>query len=168
MIERRTDHITRKRVSEMSPEDMRRALLVSEKTGLPNRRAFDEGKAVPWVAMADVNGLKALNDHHGYAAGDVLIQRIAHVLLEVKLDAYHNQGDEFLCKGESFQELNKKLLTAQEILRNQPFAVRSINDLIAEIKGASFCYGIGTNLAEAEKSLKSQKEIRRQLENDKV
>ena len=168
MMERRTDHVTRKRVSEMSPEDMRRALLVSEKTGLPNRRAFDEGATAPWVAMADVNGLKALNDHYGYAAGDVLIQRIAHVLLEAKLDAFHNQGDEFLCKGESFQELNQKLLVAQQILRNQPFAVRAMNDLITEIKGAGFCYGIGTNLKEAEKSLKSQKEIRRQLENDLI
>ena len=29
MIERRTDNVTRKRVAEMSPEEMRRALLVS-------------------------------------------------------------------------------------------------------------------------------------------
>jgi hypothetical protein len=49
MIERRTDNVTRKRVAEMSPEEMRRALLVSDKTDLPNRRAFEEGKAAPWV-----------------------------------------------------------------------------------------------------------------------
>jgi hypothetical protein len=44
MIERRVDHATRKRVSEMSVEEMRQALLVSEKTGLPNKRAFDESE----------------------------------------------------------------------------------------------------------------------------
>jgi len=43
MVERRVDHAKRKRVAEMSPEEMRHALLVSDKTGLPNRRAFDEG-----------------------------------------------------------------------------------------------------------------------------
>jgi hypothetical protein len=34
MIERRIDHAKRKRVSEMSLEEMRQALLVSGKTGL--------------------------------------------------------------------------------------------------------------------------------------
>jgi len=58
-----------KRVAEMSPEEMRRALLVSDKTDLPNRRAFDEGKASPWVAISDVNGLKALNDERLFRRG---------------------------------------------------------------------------------------------------
>jgi len=59
----------------MTPEEMRSALLVSEKTGLPNRRAFDEGKASPGVAMSDVNGPRIMNDNYGYSAGDILIQR---------------------------------------------------------------------------------------------
>ena len=83
MIERRIDHFRRKRVSEMSPDEMRRALLECEKTGLPNRRAFDEGNLSPWIAMCDVNWLKTLNDEFGYSAGDVLIGRFeigrAHV-----------------------------------------------------------------------------------------
>jgi hypothetical protein len=70
MIERRIDHVTRKRVSEMSPEEMRRALLISQKTGLPNRRAFDEGRPSAFVAMSDVNGLKAMNDKYGYNTGE--------------------------------------------------------------------------------------------------
>jgi len=51
MQDRRIDHSTRKRVAEMSSEEMRLALLTSEKTGLPNRRAFDEFKTAPFVAM---------------------------------------------------------------------------------------------------------------------
>jgi hypothetical protein len=47
MIERRVDHARRKRVSEMSREEMRQALLVSEKTRLPNKRAFDECEPSP-------------------------------------------------------------------------------------------------------------------------
>jgi GGDEF domain-containing protein len=159
MIERRTDHVTRKRVSEMTPEEMRQALLVSEKTGLPNKRAFDEGRLSPWVAMSDVNGLKALNDEFGYSAGDILIRRFAEVLAGVGLDAYHDKGDEFIFKGESDEELNEKLSQAQTLLRNEPFAVCGMDGRIASLPGADFCFGIGPNLEEAERSLKHQKRL---------
>lgn len=162
MTDRRVDHLTRKRVAQMSPEDMRRALLVSEKTDLPNRRrSFDEGEVSPWVAMSDVNGLKALNDKLGYSAGDTVRRRFAEVLVSVGLDAYHDKGDEFLCKGQSFQELNFKLSQAQLIFGQQPFAVLGVDGRIATIPGADFCFGIGTDLKEAEVSLKRQKELRK-------
>jgi len=105
MTDRRTDHVTRKRVAEMTADEMRRALLTDHKTGLPNRRAFDESEPSPNVALSDVNGLKALNDRFGYEAGDILIQRFADVLVSVGLDVYHDKGDEFICKGKSFHEL---------------------------------------------------------------
>jgi len=162
MTERRKDQVTRKRVAEMSPEEMRRALLVSDKTGLPNRRSFDEGEVSPWVAMGDVNGLKALNDEFGYSAGDALIRRFAEVLVSVGLDAYHDKGDEFLCKGKSYQDLNNKLSQAQRILRQQPFPVLSVDGgRITTIPGAEFCFGIGPDTREAEIRLKHQKELRK-------
>lgn len=160
MIERRIDDARRKRIAEMSPEEMRYALLVSEKTGLPNRRAFDEGEASAFVAMADLDRLKALNDRFGYAAGDVLISRFAELLVTVRLDAYHFQGDEFVCKGGSFQELNEKLCRARQMLRGQPFAVCGLDGRVTSIPGADYCFGIGTNLTEAERTLKGQKELR--------
>jgi len=158
MIERRADHLRRKRVAEMSPEEMRRALLISEKTGLPNRRAFDEGGTGEWIAMVDVNGLKKLNDEFGYAAGDLLICRLAEELTRAGLDAYHDKGDEFLCRGNSYRELDKQLGIARKRLREEPFVVLGINGRVATLPGADFCYGIGTNLQEAERSLKNQKE----------
>jgi GGDEF domain-containing protein len=161
MTERRIDYLTRKRIAEMSAEEMRVALLVSDKTGLPNRRAFDEGAASPFVAMSDVNGLKALNERFSYSAGDILIGRFAEVLTSVGLDAYHNHGDEFLCKGQSYQELSLKLSQAQQLLRQQPFPVCGLDGRIATIEGADFCFGIGTNLKEAEVSLKHQKELQK-------
>jgi len=161
MTERRIDHTTRKRIAEMSPEEMRRALLTSEKTGLPNRRAFDEKEPSQFVAMLDVNGLKSLNDHYGYEAGDILIRRLADTLVGVGLDAYHDKGDEFFCRGDSLAELNTKLSEAQQLLRNEPFVVPSIqNGRLTTIEGADFCFGIGTNPMEAEQSLKHQKELR--------
>jgi GGDEF domain-containing protein len=161
MTERRVDHARRKRVSEMSPEEMRHALLVSEKTGLPNRRAFDEAPLSPWVAMCDCNGLKAMNDTYGYRAGDTLIQRLAEVIKEVGLDAYHNQGDEFIIRGESYRDLHAKLGEAELRLRCNPFVVHSMNDKVVPINGTVFSYGIGSTLKEAETSLKHQKELRR-------
>jgi GGDEF domain-containing protein len=145
----------------MSPEEMKRALLVSDKTGLPNRRAFDEGEVSPFVAMSDLDGLKALNDGISYSAGDTLIRRFAEVLVSVGLDAYHDKGDEFLCKGKSYPELNNRLSEAQLILREQPFPAFSVDGRITTIPGAEFCFGIGTNLEEAELSLKHQKELRK-------
>jgi GGDEF domain-containing protein len=168
MIDRRVDHLTRKRVSEMSPEEMRVALLVSEKTGGPNRRAFDEGRASQFVAMSDVNGLKVMNEQFSYSAGDILIRRFAEVLASVGLDAYHDKGDEFLCKGESYQELNLKLAEAQQRLREQPFVVCGLDDRITKIEGADFCFGIGTNLDEAESSLRHQKELQRLAERKAI
>lgn len=161
VIERRIDHVKRKRVAEMSPEEMRRALLVSDKTGLPNRRAFDEEGESPWTAMIDVNGLKALNDGFGYAAGDILICRLAELLVGAGLAAYHDKGDEFLCKGKSFEELHTKLSGVRRLLKEQPFVVPSLDGRVARLPGADFCYGIGTNLREAEQSLKHQKELQR-------
>jgi GGDEF domain-containing protein len=134
---------------------------LSDKTDLPNRRAFDEGKASPWVAISDVNGLKALNDEYGYSAGDALIRWFAEVLVRVGLDAYHDKGDEFLCKGKSYQDLNNKLSKAQRILRQQPFPAVAVDGRITTIAGADFCFGIGIDLKAAEVSLKHQKELRK-------
>lgn len=106
--------------------------------------------------------MKAVNDQHGYKAGDVLIQRLADSLVRVGLDAYHNQGDEFLCKGNSFSDMNHKLAQAQKILQ-EPFVVRSVDDRITSIVGADFCFGIGINLKDAEQSLKHQKELTKTL-----
>jgi len=145
----------------MSVEEMRQALLVSEKTGLPNKRAFDESGPSAFVAMGDVDGLKRLNDQFGYAAGDVLIQRLADTLVEVDLEAYHDKGDEFIIKGSSFAELNEKLLKAEKIMKTSPFVVHSMSDKITPIDGTQFSFGIGTNLKEAETSLKHQKELRK-------
>src|SRR5215469_6596275 len=161
MVESRIDHAKRKRVAEMSPEEMRLALLVSEKTGLPNRRAFDEAEPTTWVAMCDCNGLKAMNDKYGFRAGDTLIQRLAEVMEEVGLDAYHNQGDEFLVLGDSYRDLDAKLGETERRLRSNPFVVHSMHDVVVPINGTVFSYGIGCTLKEAETSLKHQKEIRK-------
>jgi GGDEF domain-containing protein len=162
MTERRTNHLTRKFVAEMSQKAnkaKRRAGSASDQTGLPNRRAFNEGKSSPFVAMSDVYSLKKTNHRFGHVAGDLLIRRLAEVLTSVGLDAYHDLGGMFLCKGESHQELNLKLSQAQQIVRQESSPVREDSG-VTTIQEVEFCFGIGTTLEEAEHSLNQQKQLR--------
>ena len=68
----------------MSLEEMRRLLLTSAVTGLPNRRAFEEAGSAPAVAMSDLDGLKAINTY-GYAVGDAVLRAKADAILEEQL-----------------------------------------------------------------------------------
>jgi two-component system cell cycle response regulator len=65
--------------------------LTDPLTGLPNRRAVEawvtrqlEGAArhgFPlWVAMADVDRFKSVNDTHGHDAGDFVLKKVAEIL----------------------------------------------------------------------------------------
>src|SRR5208282_5140739 len=66
-------------------ESARHVLLISTLTGLPNRQAFDEGKASPFVAMVDVDLMKTFNDYYGQIAGDAVLRRLAKILMGVGL-----------------------------------------------------------------------------------
>lgn len=155
--ERRIALEKRRRVAEMSPEEMRRELLTSAVTGLPNRRAFDEAGAPAAVAMSDLDGLKAVNDHYGYDAGNAFLMAKAAVLQEVGLEAYHDKGDEFLYCGQNLKDLEAKLEAARHILKGRAVVVRRDNGSTLRFIGADFSYGIGKDMAEAESHLKSQK-----------
>src|SRR6202158_2637517 len=136
-------------------EPVRRVVLISALTGLPNRQAFDEGRASPFVAIADVDLMRVFNDVYGQIAGDALLCRLAKILIAVGLDAYHHQGDEFLCKGESREELNAKLSQARQIFR-ESFQVYA-EGRIQTIEGTDFSFGIGTSLEEEEAALSEAK-----------
>ncbi len=163
--ERRVNSVERKRISEMSPQEMQRELLTSPVTGMPNRRAFDEAQHTPAkaVAMSDADGLKAINDRFGYDAGNELLKAKAEALKEAGLEAYHEKGDEFLYRGASPEELSLKLENARSILRNREIAVTMKDGSVKRFKGADFSHGTGTDLAAAEQGLKAHKSEREAL-----
>jgi GGDEF domain-containing protein len=113
---RRFDSERRRRVAEMSLEEVRRELLTSEVTGLPNRRAFAEAGTSTAIALSDLDGLKALNKL-GYAGGDAILRAKADALFAAGLDAYHDKGDEFLSRAVNADELQARLECARTILR---------------------------------------------------
>jgi GGDEF domain-containing protein len=161
--DRRTNLAQRKRIDQMSIEELRKELLTSDKTGIPNRRAFDDAQhsqASPAVAMSDADGLKALNDKFGYEAGDELLRAKADALKEAGLDAYHEKGDEFLYRGENPEDLKTKLDKAREILRNRVIEVKMKDGTTKRFKGADFSYGTGKDLTESESGLKQHKSAR--------
>ena len=161
-IDRRQNSALRKRIAEMSPDELRKTLLTSDVVDLPNGRAFDEAERdhpAPAVAMSDADGLKAFNDKFGYAAGDALLKAKAEALKEAGLEAYHEKGDEFLYRGESPEDLRAKLDKAREILREKTFPVTADGKQMT-LKGVDFSYGTGANLHEAEAGLKQHKSER--------
>jgi len=154
--ERRVAVEERRRVAQMSPEEMRRELLTSEVTGLPNRRAFDEAGAALAVAMCDVDGLKALNNY-GYEAGNAVLKAKADALREAGLEAYHDKGDEFLCRGTQIKALVARLERARATLRGRLILVERADGSTLSFTGADFSYGVGKDIDEAEFGLKRHK-----------
>ena len=154
--ERRVALEKRRRVSEMSVEEMRRELLTSQVTGLPNRRAFDEAGPAPAVAIADMDGLKALNNY-GYDVGNALLLAMAGVLRQVGLVAFHDKGDEFLCRGFETENLRSKLESARSLLRDRAVVIRRADGSTLNVVGADFSYGVGQDLYQAELALRKHK-----------
>lgn len=154
--ERRVALTKRRLVAQMSPEEMRRELLTSEVTGLPNRRAFDEAGAALAVAMSDVDGLKALNKY-GYEVGNAILKAKAEALRESGLEAYHDKGDEFLYRGNDKNQLAANLERARAILRKRTILIELADGSTRPITGADFSYGVGQDIHEAESRLRSHK-----------
>lgn len=136
-------------------EPVRRVVLISALTGLPNRQAFEDAKATPFVALVDVDLMRLFNDVYGRIAGDMLLRRFAKILLSVGLDAYHDHEDEFLCRGESREELTTKLSQARRVFR-EGFELYA-DGRIQTIEGTDFSFGIGVTQEERQAALREAK-----------
>lgn len=158
--ERRSDSELRKRISEMSPEEMRKMLLTSDVVDLPNKRSFQEDQhfsPMAFVGRSDADGLKAFNDKFGYEKGDELLRAKADALKEAGLNAYHEKGDEFLYRGNNQKEIEGRLEKARQILRNKVFDVTLDDGTHLRLKGVDFSYGIGKDLKEAKRGQDAHK-----------
>ena len=137
-------------------EAPRPAVLVSALTGLPNHQAFDASEAREFVAIINVDCMNLFNESFGQIAGDALLKQLAKVLVEARLDAYHAQGDEFLCKGQSAKELKAKLARASQALQTSLEVYR--DGRMQNVEGVDFSFGIGPTLKEASVALHSAKQ----------
>ena len=84
-------------------------------TGLLNRHAYyadvaNDTKSITALISIDMNGLKAINDNEGHAAGDEAISTLAmcfNKALKFKHSAYRTGGDEFviICRKSTEQDV---------------------------------------------------------------
>jgi len=124
-----------------SKEDESRARLRAlhdAATGLPNRSLFDDrlnhaislAQRRHWtlaVMFLDLDRFKSINDQHGHAAGDVVLKKVAHRLLQHARDedtVCRNGGDEFLYLLVNPQGLENVERIARHIVTNIAVPIR--------------------------------------------
>lgn len=170
ITERRSDMESRKRVSEMSREEMERSLLTSETAGIPNKRAYNEAlanasdKAKPQrketQVFSDFDGLKWVNDNIGHAAGDAFIRAKAKAIKELGLEGYHLGGDEFAIQFDNPKQAKSAMKQLREKLENAKIEVEFPDGTKHQYTGARFSYGIGQDTKKADSALRAQKQRR--------
>lgn len=158
--ERRTHPTERKKVSEMTHEELRYALLTDHLTETNNRRAYEEAAKLPIQASVDVDSLKWVNDNLGHAAGDELLKTVAAALKAQTGETYHISGDEFIVQGRTVRAVNVALKAAQEALRSAKLEATDQAGNKTVLNGVGFSYGTGKTLAVAEEGLHAAKASR--------
>jgi diguanylate cyclase (GGDEF)-like protein len=160
--ERRQNSEQRRRVSEMSPEEMQKALLEHPLTGLPNKRAFDENAGnYSHFGFTDLDNFKWFNDTFSHTEGDKVLRAVGEVIKSVAPDTFHISGDEFILAGHDPADIGAKLENISEQLSKTPIELTDSHGTTVIIDGVGMSYGIGRNKDEAEVGLHGHKEERR-------
>lgn len=165
--ERRKDVTRRKLISEMSPEEMKKELLVNPVTGIPNKRAYQESETTDLEkgitkpkAYIDVDSLKYVNDFAGHAAGDELLQAVAKEISGITPDSYHISGDEFIIRAKTEAEARKLADKLNEKLSEVELEFTNDKGEKYTYKGLGVSYGVHKEEKEADRLLRKHKEER--------
>lgn len=168
--DRRQDVSMRRKVDEMSQDEMRRALLTSELTGIPNKRAFEERvQANPndHVLYGDLDDFKALNTKYGHEGADQILRGVGAIKAEIAkrmgVAAYHRSGDEFLATHADDAKLKAYGKSVQEALAGATFEITKPDGTVVEHKNVGFSYGTGKDVKLAESKSDEQKAERKRL-----
>lgn len=121
--ERRADISKRKKISEMSEDEMRAELHTSDVTGIKNRRAYEDTDRKPVQVSIDADALKWVNDNMGPEAGDQLLREIAKTIKETTQNGYHLSGDEFMIEADSAEEAASIMDKVNSRLRKATIAI---------------------------------------------
>jgi GGDEF domain-containing protein/predicted RNA methylase len=160
--DKRVNEVAAKRVVDMSGAEKDQALLTDTKTGIGNDRAFRETGSRT-VGIADLDGLKYVNDTFGHHAGDALIQAAADALDKHsggRAYRLHGGGDEFAVRAESRAEAQTALDAANEALGKTVFHFERPDGRHEIVRNLGFSYGTGKNEAIADRRLGEHKDTR--------
>lgn len=153
----RTDASQRKRVKEMTPEQMRRALLTHELTGISNRRAYEEADRLPVQVAIDVDSLKWVNDNLGHDSGNELLKAVATALQDETSQAFHISGDEFVVQARTEADARATIERVVSRLKDARIEVEMPGGEVKTVTGLGLSYGLGETLEHADRELATHK-----------
>jgi GGDEF domain-containing protein len=163
----------RRRVQDMTPDELRVSLLTNDLSGLPNKRAFEEHlESTPTakVMYGDLDGFKAINTKYGHDGADQILRGVGQIksLLAGKLGvaAYHRSGDEFLAISDDAAKLESYGQLLQQELASATFQITMPDGSVVEHNGVGLSYGTGQNTATAEARAEQQKAERKAIRID--
>lgn len=155
-VERRVAPAQRRTVDEMTPEELKSALLTDDLTGLGNRRAYEETPRKPVQIALDVEGLKWANDNLGHDAGDALLRAVGTAVQEAG-GGHRLSGDEFVVEADTPEAAEAAVATLKARLSQATVRVTRPDGSVAEYRGPNLHHGIGGNFAEAATALNATK-----------
>lgn len=160
--DRRQDADQRRRVQDMDAEEMRRALLTHELTGIQNRRAWEDAEKKANIASIDADSLKWLNDNMSPEDGDSLLREVAYALSAhlPEADIFHISGDEFIAMADDLGELQQAMARVQEMLDNAIITREKPDGTVITKTGLSITTGYGKDKTDADQELKREKRDR--------
>lgn len=156
-VDRRQNPQRRKSIAEMTPDEMRRELLVDAMTGLGNRRAYEEADRLATQVSIDADGLKWINDNLGHESGDRLLETIGKVIAEETLNGFHISGDEYVIQTHTKEEADAIMARVVERLNDVTIESTTTDGDVVTMRGIGISYGIDGDLNNAEKSLREHK-----------
>lgn len=150
----------KKRLAEMSREELLKVATEHPVTGLPNRRAFFEAEAAkPVTVSSDVDSLKWVNDNLGHEAGDALLRRKAEVARELGIDLHHFGGDEFAARFDSEEQAETAMEALRKRLADDPMVFELPGGQRAELR-VDFSHALGPDFDSADQLLGRVKQQR--------
>lgn len=143
-----------KGLARLSRQELIEIATHDEMTGLPNRHAYEMSRKRSVVALADLEGLKWINDNIGHSAGDKLIRRAADIFGEHGLEAYRmgKGADEFLVQFDSIEAADTALARVNESLRRSPIRAEG-----RAVQGFQLSWGIGPDPETADQRMNAAK-----------
>jgi len=164
--ERRENYFLRAKIDEIDDieelrritHELRNKVMTDELTGLPNLTAMVHSEEPhKYVAYADIDSLKFVNDNFGKFRGDEYIKLFANALKTAAKQngttLYRIHGDEFVITSNDKKKLHATAQSARKILN-------SINFPLSEtdyINKPGFSIGYGESHETADKKMKANK-----------
>jgi diguanylate cyclase (GGDEF)-like protein len=163
LFERRRDPETRKRLENMTREELLQEVKIDRLTGISSERAFENAPKKAFVASIDLDSLKWINDNMSHGAGDDMFRKVGQAFRDAfggVEDVFRKGGDEFAAHADSEKALITALEKARSRLKRAKIKVIKPDGTVIEKHGIEFSFTTGRTFDEADLKLKAEKDAR--------